>query len=44
MIVWKGRLRGAAMFWLLGSSEKPAQRFCRLIPVSGTTKPEPKAE
>ena len=42
MIVWNGRLRGPTSFGCPGSSVKPAPRFCRLMPVPGTTTPEPK--
>ena len=42
MIVWKGRLPGATSLGCPASSEKPAPRFWRLMPVPGTTTPEPK--
>ena len=42
MIVWNGRLPPAISFGWPGTSEKPTPRFCRLMPVPGTTTPEPK--
>ena len=41
MIVWKGRLCGAATLTCPSSNENNAARFCSVIPVSGTTSPEP---
>ncbi|MCY1251787.1 hypothetical protein D9M72_656150 [compost metagenome] len=42
MMVWNGRLPPATALADLGSIEKPTPRFCRLMPVPGTTTPEPK--
>ena len=42
MMVWNGRLPPPTSFGWPGSSVNPDPRFCRLIPVPGTTMPEPK--
>ena len=42
MMVCIGRLPGPTWFGCPGVSRKHAPRFCRLMPVSGTTTPEPK--
>ena len=36
MIVWNGRLRGATMFGLFGSSEKAEPRLCSTKPYGAT--------
>ncbi|CKS33394.1 Uncharacterised protein [Mycobacterium tuberculosis] len=42
MIVWNGRLPGATTLGLSAFRLKPWPRFCRLMPNSGSTQPEPK--
>ena len=42
MMVWNGRLPPSTTLADFGSIEKPTPRFCRLMPVPGTTTPEPK--
>ena len=44
MMVWKGRFPGATWLGWPGVRTKPEPRFCRLMPVPGTTTPEPKPE
>ena len=42
MMVCEGRLRGATSLAWPACVVKPWPRFCRLMPVPGTTTPEPK--
>src|SRR5262245_502629 len=42
MMVWQGRLPGVRALGCAGTSTKLAPRFCRQIPVSPATTPEPK--
>ncbi len=44
MIVWNGRLRGATTLAWSGRTLNPEPRFWRLMPVPGTTTPEPNPE